>query len=274
VEEYDRSDAAFYDYYATGLEGDVEFYVEEAQKAGPPVLELGCGTGRILIPVAQAGINIVGLDRAPSMLSIAKQKVSRLSLETRRRIELVEGDLRHFSLGRRFKLVMIPYRAFLHLLTPEDQQQALRCIREHLTDGGLLIFDIFDPRLDTIAAHLGSLGSALKKNREFTHPDTGHRVVVWDTRRYDPSAQMIEQYFIFEELDDEGRVISKTYSPPKLRYVYRYEMQYLLELCGYEVEALYGDFRRGPFRYGGEQIWIARRAYPPVTYSTVQAAGN
>ena len=70
---------------------------------------------------------------------------------------------------------------------------------------------------------------------------------------------MITQYFLHEALAAEGRVISKAYAPLTLRYVYRYEMQYLLELCGYEIEALYGDFRRGPFRYGGEQIWVARR---------------
>ncbi|MBM3242291.1 class I SAM-dependent methyltransferase [Candidatus Poribacteria bacterium] len=260
MKEYDRTEAAFYDYYATGIEGDVQFYVEEAQKSGSPVLEIGCGTGRILIPVAESGINIVGLDRAPAMLSIAKQKIAKLNVDTQGRIKLVEGDMRNFSLDQRFKLVMIPYQAFLHLLTSEDQRQALCCIREHLADNGLLVFNIFDPRLDIIVAHFGSLGSAMKKDSEFVHPDTSHKVIVWDSRQYDPGRQMLEQYFIFEELDDEGRVISKTYSPITLRYVYRYEMQYLLELCGYEIEALYGDFQRGHFRHGGEQIWVARRS--------------
>jgi hypothetical protein len=167
--------------------------------------------------------------------------------------------MRRFSLGRRFKLAMIPFRAFLHLLTPEDERQALECIRDHLADDGRLVLNIFDPRLDVIAAHSGPFGTALKKVNEFIHPETGHRLVVWDTRQYDTERQVITQYFVHEELDDEGRVISKTYAPLTLRYIYRYEMQYLLELCGYEIEALYGDFRRGPFRYGGEQIWVARR---------------
>ena len=92
MEEYDRADARFYDYYSTGVPGDVRFYVEEAKRAGSPVLELGCGTGRILIPTAQAGIDIVGLDRAPAMLAIARDKLSELGAETRRRIELVEDD--------------------------------------------------------------------------------------------------------------------------------------------------------------------------------------
>jgi len=260
MNEYDQAGALFYDYYSTGLEGDVEFYVEEARKAGSPALELGCGTGRMLIPVAQSGVTIVGIDRAPAMLAIAKDKLKRLSPQTKRRIKLVEGDMSDFSLGRRFRLAMIPYRAFLHLLTPEDQRQALSCIREHLTKNGRLVLNIFNPRIDIIAEHSGPLGSAVKKDLEFIHPENGHRVVVWDSRQYDLELQVLEQYFIFEELDDEGKMVSKTYTSLTLRYVYRYEMEYLLELCGYRVEALYGDFERGPFRYGGEQIWVARRS--------------
>ena len=260
MSDYAQAYAALYEYRATGLDGDVQFYVEEAQRAGSPVLELGCGTGRILIPVAQAGVAITGLDLSVPMLDIARRKVAALDADTQDRIELVEGDMRRFSLGRRFELAMIPFRAFLHLLTPEDERLALECIREHLTDGGLLILNIFDPRLDIIAAHSGPFGTALKKVSEFIHPETGHRFVVWDTREYDAERQVISQYFVHEELDDEGRVISKTYAPLTLRYVYRYEMQHLLELCGYKIEALYGDFRRGLFRYGGEQIWVARKA--------------
>jgi hypothetical protein len=193
------------------------------------------------------------------MLAIARQKIANLDVETQHRITLVEGDMRHFSLDQRFKLVMIPYRAFLHLLTPEDQRQALTNIREHLADDGRLILNIFDPRLDLIVGQQGPLGTAQKKDWDFVHPDTGHRIVGWTTIQYDIERQMIEEERIFEELDGEGRVTSRTYSPLTLRYVYRYEMQYLLELCGYQVEALYGDFQRGPFRAGGEQIWVARR---------------
>jgi SAM-dependent methyltransferase len=256
---YDRNDAPFYDSYATGIEGDVPFYVHEAQQAGSPVLELGCGTGRLLIPIAEAGITIVGLDRAPAMLAIAKQKLTKLPSATQQRMTLIEGDMRDFALGQRFSLVMIPYRAFQHLLTSEDQRHALRCIRDHLTEDGRLLCHLFDPRLETIVAHSGPLGAALKKDAEFLHPETGHRVVVWETRHYAPEHQRLEQERLFEELDSAGRVVAKTYSPLTLRYVYRYEMQYLLELSGYAVEALYGDFHRGPFRYGGEQIWVAKK---------------
>ncbi|MFC1715485.1 class I SAM-dependent DNA methyltransferase [Candidatus Poribacteria bacterium] len=255
-----REFAYFYDHFSGKLESDMPFYVEEAKKAGSPVLELGCGTGRVTIPVAESGIDIVGLDLSEDMLSVARQKISRFSTEAQNRIQLVEGDMRYFSLDQKFNLIMIPFRAFLHIVTPEDQRQALTCIREHLTDDGCLVFNIFDPSLKIITEHEGSLGGSMKRQAEFIHPDTGHKILVWDTRKYDITEQTIEMYFILEELDDHGKMLSKTYIPLFLRYSYRYEMQYLLELCGYKIEALYGDFQRGPFRHGGEQIWIARRS--------------
>ena len=195
MEEYDRQDASFYDYYATGRPRDVGFYVEEARRAGSPVLELGCGTARILIPVAEAGVEIVGLDRAPSMLAVARDKVGKLPPETQRRIEL---------LGRRFNLAMIPYRAFVHLLTVEDQLRALHSILDHLVDGGRLVLNIFDPSLEIIIAHRGPLGASLKLESGFIHPETGHRVLVWDTRQYEREEQVLRQYFVFEELDEDG----------------------------------------------------------------------
>jgi SAM-dependent methyltransferase len=259
MNEYDRTDAAFYDYYSIGIEGDVEFYLEEAKKSGSPVLELGCGTGRILIPIARAGIDIVGLDRSPSMLEIARKKVSLLDKDIQSHIQLIEDDMRTFALEQRFKLIIIPYRAFLHLLTAGDQKKALNNIREHLEEKGLLIFNIFDPRLDFIVAHSEILGSAPTKDTEFIYPKTGNKIIVWDTVQFHLERQMIDMYFIFEELNREGTVISKTYSKLLIRYIYRYEMENLLELCGYKIESLYGDFKRGPFRYGGEQIWIASK---------------
>lgn len=260
MREYDKIDASFYDHYSLGIPGDVDFYVEEARRAAGEVLELGCGTGRILIPIAQAGIPIVGVDRSVDMLGRAKKKVLELPPKIRQGIKLIRGDMRDFELGREFNLIIIPFRAFLHLLTSEDQRQALLNIREHLADGGRLIINNFDPRLDIIAAHDGPLGGALKKDDEFIHPETKRHVVVWDSRQYDPGDQTVDQLFIYEELDDEGRSLSRVFSTYTLRYLYRFEMQYLLELSGYTVEALYGDFKRGPFRYGGEQIWVVRKS--------------
>lgn len=260
MSEYDRTDAGIYDSFSTGLDGDEAFYVEEAVKAAGPVLEIGCGTGRITIPIAEADVPLVGLDQAPAMLEVARRKIAGLPEETRQRIRIVEGDMRTFKLDRRFALAIIPYRAFLHMMTADDQRRALICIREHLADGGRLVFNVFDPSIEIIAAYMKPLGRAMCHMGSFTHPETGRRVMVSGTRRYDPVEQTLEEHRFFEEVDDEGGVFSKTITPLYLRYVHRFEMQYLLELCGFEVEALYGDFRRGPFQHGHEQVWVARKA--------------
>jgi ubiquinone/menaquinone biosynthesis C-methylase UbiE len=96
MKEYTGPEADYYDSCFSGLEGDLQFYVEEAEKAGAPVLELGCGTGRILLPIAKAGLNIVGLDRAPTMLALLRQKLAKLNPDVQGRVSLIEGDMRDF----------------------------------------------------------------------------------------------------------------------------------------------------------------------------------
>lgn len=257
--QYDEVHAAYYDLTSFGVTGDIDFYVEEATNAGGTVLELGVGTARTLIPIAEAGVEIVGLDNSPAMLKVARGKIDHLPEQVRSRISFVEGDMRSFSLGRKFKLITIPFRAFQHLYTPDDQRAALKCIREHLTDGGKLIFSIFDVRLHMVAEHSGCLGNSIKKLSEFVHPVTGRRVIIWTSNSYDMEKQLVKEDRIYEELDEHGRSVGRDFTQFTLRWSYRYEMQYLLELCGFEVEKLYGDYMRGPFKYGGEQLWVARK---------------
>ena len=228
------------------------------------MLELACGTGRVTIPLAQAGVDVVGVDLSPSMLAIAGEKVAELAEDVRNRVQLVEGDMRSFYVdtpgGEKFGMAMIPYRSFCHILTPEDQARVLERMRDHLVDDGRLIINIFDPRLDWILEDSSYPESPLRKHHEFNHPDTGNRVVIWDTRRYDLERQLIDEDRIFEEIDRDGVVIQRSYAKWSLRWTYRHEMEYLLRLSGFKIEAVYGDFNRGPFRYGGEQVWLARKA--------------
>lgn len=128
----DESAAKYYDHVAVGLDGDVSFYVEEASMVGGQVLELGCGTGRVLIPVAEAGVSVVGLDNSPSMLEALRMKSESITDEARMRIRLVEDDMRTFALDCKFDLIIIPYRSLLHLSAVEDQRKALLNIHNHL----------------------------------------------------------------------------------------------------------------------------------------------
>src|SRR5689334_10632334 len=105
---------------------DVEFWVDAARAAKGPVLELGCGTGRVLLPIARAGVEVTGLDRSRPMLDKARANLARENEAVRARVHLHEGDMRDFDLGRRFALVLAPFRSFQHLVEIDDQLAALR----------------------------------------------------------------------------------------------------------------------------------------------------
>jgi SAM-dependent methyltransferase len=232
------------------VEADVAFYVKEARRSGGPVLELGCGTGRVSVPIAEAGIEVVGLDLSPHMLQIARTKARGLPFTVRR------GDMARFDLGRRFGLALIPFRAFQHLLTIERQRSCLRSVRRHLRRDGRLILALFDPRLDLILP-----GKVAPQGRPAVRFSDGRRVQVVVTERVnDPLTQTFRELWTWTERDRRGRVVRRTQDVLRLRWTYRYEMQHLLELEGFEPIACYGDFRRGPPRYGAEQVWVARRA--------------
>lgn len=236
---------------------DVPFYIQEAKKTEGPVLELACGTGRILIPIAESGIEIVGLEASSDMLNLAKEKVSKLTDETQNLIELIQGDMCNFSLGRTFNTILIPFRSFQHVLTPEDQRKSLLCIKEHLTDNGRLIIHIGDVNHFAIASSAG--GTPIRKMHEFLHPETENRVIFWWSRECDVANQISTSHYIFEEIDAEGQTLSRDHVFEETRHTFRYEMQYLFELCGFQVLELWGDFNRGPYRQGKEQIWLVQK---------------
>jgi SAM-dependent methyltransferase len=240
---------------------DIPFYIEEAKRAQPPVLELACGTGRVLIPVAKAGVQAYGLDGSPAMLDVCRGKAEELSADIRDRIRLTQADMRQFAFDESFGLIYCPFRAFLHLITAADQITALRNIHAHLGEDGRLALNFFNPDVSFIAEGAGSGRGAARMQQEFTHPESGNRVTVWATLGHDPVKQLIDTHIIHDEVDAHGRLLKRSYKPMRLCWIYRYEFEHLLHRCGFEVEALYGDFDRRPFTdVHQELIWIARKA--------------
>jgi SAM-dependent methyltransferase len=263
VTEYDAF-ADVYDLEYGTVTFDIDFYLEQAQAAEAPVLELACGTGRVALRIAQAGIPVVGVDSSQSMLEKARENAARLEASQAGRplpVEWVQADMRDFDLGRGFGLVIIPARSFLHLLDPEDHVNVLRRIHQHLLPGGKLALNLFVPDLQMIAEHSSSTDQMLRYRREFTETATGRRVSVWESRRYDVHRQRIYQRFRYEELDDEGNVLSARYRGYTLCYIWPREMEHLLVRCGFNIVDLFGWFDRRPFdERSSEQIWVARRA--------------
>jgi SAM-dependent methyltransferase len=252
--------ATTYDAQFAGRLDDIPYYVEEASRAQPPVLELACGTGRVLIPVAKAGVQVYGLDSSPAMLDVCRRKVAELSEDVQALITLDEADMRDFSFDMRFGLIYCPFRAFLHLMTTEDQIAALHNIRRHLRDNGRFALNFFNPDVSFIAEGSGRGRGAARTQHEFIDPASGNRVIVWATMGHDPVKQLIDTYIIHDEVDSNGHLLRRAYKPMRLRWIYRYEFEHLLHRCGFEVEALYGDFDRRPFtEMHQELVWIARK---------------
>lgn len=241
---YYREYARAYDEHSRGVPGDVEFYVALAREAGA-VVELGVGTGRIAVPTAQAGVPVLGFDREPAMLEVAREKAEAAGVG--HLVTLREGDMRSFALDAPVPLVTIPFRTFLHNLTTEDQIATLRACRDALGPGGRLALNVFNPDLRMMAKWMG-------RRAEDWEP------FGWEGYQahqdYRPTEQVVTTSLRVRDEDGQWRRTSF-----RLRYVYRYEMQHLLERCGFEVESLWGGFQGQPYQDGApEMVWIAKRS--------------
>jgi len=224
---------------------DLAFWVDLCREAGD-VLELGCGTGRVLIPAVQAGASVTGVDQAPGMLARCRAKVDALPEEAARRITLVRADMTSFHLGRTFPLAIVPFRPLQHLITVSEQLRFLECVREHLEPGGKLVFDVFHPNLAALAAPI--TGEEVEDTPEFR---------LADGRTLRRAFRMVgkhraEQYNDVEliyTLDGERIVHAFT-----MRYFFRYEVKHLLALGGFRVAELYGDFDKSEFVDGSPEM--------------------
>jgi SAM-dependent methyltransferase len=242
----------------TPIAGDVAFYRALAEDAGGPVLELASGTGRVAIALAEAGFAVTGLDRSEPMLAVAREKIVAADPAVASRLELVHGDMAAFHLGRRFRLVVIAFRSFQSLLTPELQADCLRAIHAHLEPGGRLAINLFDPLLDRCAPGSPPLERAISRGEVWL--PNGHAVRVAVTARdVDPLAQVMRETWRFTETDPAGTVVRVQDEELRLRWTYRHELRYLLELHGFAVTAEYADFAGSPPAYGRELVVVARR---------------
>ncbi|RAP27802.1 hypothetical protein C2W64_00621 [Brevibacillus laterosporus] len=232
--------ADYYDLTQRGLAGDLAFYEEYAKAAKGEVLELGCGTGRVTIPLAKAGIQITGLEISQEMLAKAVTKAEGTGPVDH--LSFIQGDMRHFSLGKTFELIMIPYRSFLHLLHIQEQMKALRCIREHLQPGGKLVFNVFVPHIK----HLYEEGEKLTLRGIYPFQD-GQQVAMYDFTRYDHFQQLAEVTRSYELLDNNGKMLERVTGLFTLRYIFPAELHHLLRLAGFKVLERYGSFAKTPF---------------------------
>jgi SAM-dependent methyltransferase len=242
-------------------QNDVQFFLEEARLAGGPLLELGCGTGRLLIPLLSIGVHVSGLDASAVMLEVAKRKRESLPAGLAGRLHLHQGDMAQCELGEQFALVLVAFRSFQLLLTPEAQRSCLVCIRRHLAPKGKAIINLFDPRYDLIIV---GTQKSVSPPKDLIHPVSGNHVLVETLQREnDPLTQTFKEWWRFTETDSRGGVVRQEEEQLQMRWTFRYEMRHLVESCGFVVETEYSDFKRSGPAYGKEQIWVLRHQTGP-----------
>ena len=236
---------------------DRHFYLNLANEYGGPVLEFGCGTGRITLPLARQGVDVTGMDASHSMLEVLRAKLAKESESVQRRTRVIEGDFRTHYLGDQFSVVVIPFRPMQHMYTTEDQLTALQNARRHLSDGGILAFDVFNPRFDILLSGIGEEYLDLE----------------WPAQ--DGTDRMIRRYFVKDEIDPvnlnfsgrfifrlcEGdQVLSEEVQPLKMSaYTYPH-LKLLFYAAGLESVEEFGSFDRRPIGpEAPEMIFLLKR---------------
>lgn len=236
--------AGIYDAYTTERT-DIRFYCTLAREQGGPVLELACGTGRIALPLARAGLEVWALDCSQEMLARAQARAARARAEVRTRLHWVCGDMRSFNLGQRMSLVVLAYNSFLHLLDQDSQLRCLHAVRQHLRPGGVFAMDIVEPSYYLF--HQAQLGKSVTTNYGVTQDENGY-FSVYEEERADPATQRSHCIYRVYDCSRTGRChrLRCTFTL-EMRYVFAAELQLLLRLAGFDGIQLYGGFDRRPY---------------------------
>lgn len=240
--------AALYDLDTPhGPDPAIDWFRAIARRTGGPVLELGCGTGRVAIPLAQDGHDVVGLDRSEAMLTRAERHARREGVSLR----LVEGDMRSFSFSESFPLIAIAFNTFL-MLTPEERWGCLARVREHLAPTGLLAIDCFQPDPERIVGH----DSTVREEWTRHDPESGRAVTKLSSSR--ANVDQVDFRWWFDELDEEGH-ITRWQRATTLHYMYRREAELLFAEAGFVIDALHGDYDGSPAGGSSPRLLVVAR---------------
>ncbi len=250
--EYDAY-SVFYDRLHGNDQHDVPFYLEMAKQTGGPVVELACGTGRVLLPLARAGFEVTGIDLSQAMLDLLQAKLDKEPREVQARVALKCADMRDYRLTQKYRLAFCAVSSFLHLMTTEDQLACLRSVREYLADDGRLVLNISAPYHHRLA---------LRDETEVSvhrDPETGRDMVVTFIRQRHLETQTIDSSAYVDRVGDDG-TLRRHSANVTLCWIHHREMHLLLRLAGYEAVGAYGGLDKRPYDYvSGIQIFVAKK---------------
>jgi SAM-dependent methyltransferase len=230
----------YYDLENADRVDDLPLWADLAREASGPVLELGCGSGRVALFLAREGFETVGVDNSPEMLALAGKRLA-LSPRLAGGVKFVSGDFRTFHLDRTFPLILAPFNTFAHLVQTADIRAALATVRRHLTPAGRVALELPNP-----AAALCADETGLALERSFRDEERGVTIQQFSSLRVDRAALCSSITWIYDEIDAEGRV-TRTTVPMTLRYFFPAEISLLFELEGLRATNFWGDYDRSLF---------------------------
>ena len=234
--------AQAYDLVYGNYKEDIEFYKNEAKKVKGKVLEVACGTGRIYLELLKEGVDAYGIDLSPQMLIRLKKKAKAFSLKPK----VKKADMKNFKLKERFSLIIIPFRAFLHNLTAEDQIKTLKNIRNHLSLGGKVMINFFMPDYKIMASNYN------KKMKRIIKTKLGKLFLVEKSYFVDEPNQIIEYT---NAITKNGKKIWS--GKFKLALIYKKEFELLLRLSGFKNWKVFGGFNYGTLKFSRqEMVWV------------------
>lgn len=234
--------AQYYDAENADKRDDIDLYLELAEEVGHPIFEVGCGSGRVVFPLARAGYEVVGMDNNEAMLTLARERVEqhRQEIET---LTLLQGDILTAPLPKqKFKLVLLSYNMLMHFHEQDQQIALLRRMRSLIAEDGLLVIDL--PNAGETFATADS--DAITLERTFIEPVNGHMVMQQAVSTLDRTSQLMRVLWIYDEITEDG-TLKRTTAPTLFRYFFPYEVQLLLQISGFQVDAFYGDTDCSPF---------------------------
>ena len=247
--------ARFYDWTVEGDVADVAFYVETARRYGSPLLELGCGTGRLTIPLARRGFTITGIDISREMLRIAEAKLDAEPAEVRERIRLVQADMSDFQLGEAANVVFVPAASFFHLHTQEQRTSCLSSVRKHLTQAGVVVIDVLPA--DRMANQTVGKTDVVRSS---VNPATGKMTRELNRKlSIDRRSQRVTVEHTYVETEPDGSETRHTFVQ-HYTWVTEEDMRRLLRETRFEDISVFGGYDLAPFSETSHRmIFVAKR---------------
>jgi SAM-dependent methyltransferase len=239
-------DAALYDHEYKRRKDDVRFYRALADEVATELLELGCGSGRLLLPLARDGHRVTGVDLSAAMLARLRERLDQAPADVRARVTLHRADFRSLALRRRYPLIVCPFNAFMHLYTRTDVEQFLAAVKRHLRKDGLFVFDVMNPDLRWLSRDPDKRWARTR----FRHPTTGERMIYTTNLVWDGPLQIafMRIYYAKDKARAREQVVQLTH-----RYFFPLELEALLHYNGFRIERHDGDFDGQPLTTESEQ---------------------